>query len=147
MLRSEWRMENRELWVALQVLAAINERKAANDADLEELRSYAPSLARLPSDELACEVIREALKVRAQAREIPPLTACATCEKLMTAVNVATERHRGGMGELEAALIRSDDRQTAELHQKVVALGKERDATIMALREHQQPHAKGASAT
>ncbi len=47
--------------VALRVLTAINEGRIADDADVEKLRRLAPSLADLPLDELACDVIKQAL--------------------------------------------------------------------------------------
>jgi hypothetical protein len=138
-------MENRELRIALRVLAAITEREEPNDADLKELRRYAPSVG-LTSDELACEVVQRALKARAQARGIAPKIACATCDRLTTAAILASERYCDRMGDLEVALILSDDTLAADLHQKAGDLRSERDVAIVALREHQRSHAKTASA-
>ncbi len=56
--------------VALRVLTAVTERTPADEADLAELRRYAPDAANLPPDELACEVIQRALKARAMARGV-----------------------------------------------------------------------------
>lgn len=53
---------------ALRVLTAIVERQNPNAVDVEELRQYSPSHPNAPPDELACEVIQEALKKRAAAR-------------------------------------------------------------------------------
>ena len=55
--------------VALRVLTATTERSVPAREDLDELRRLCPSLAYLPPDDLACEVIQAALKNRAQARE------------------------------------------------------------------------------
>ena len=53
---------------AMRVLAAINEKREPDAADLAELRSLAPLLANLPPDELACDVIKQALQRRDAAR-------------------------------------------------------------------------------
>ena len=59
---------------ALRVLTAINERHEPALADAEELRRLAPGLTEEPLDEMACDVIRQALTQRAhlqaQLREI-----------------------------------------------------------------------------
>ena len=59
---------------ALRVLAAINERHDPAPADAEELRRLAPGLTEEPLDELACDIIQQALiqraHLRAQLREI-----------------------------------------------------------------------------
>jgi hypothetical protein len=49
---------------AMRVLAAVNEKRAPETADLDELRRLAPLLAELPADELACDVIKQALQRR-----------------------------------------------------------------------------------
>ena len=54
---------------ALRVLTAITERRAPDTTDVEELRRYAPLLGDAPLDELACDVIQQALKRRAVERE------------------------------------------------------------------------------
>jgi len=54
---------------AMRVLSAINEKREPDAADLEELRSLAPLLANLPPDELACDVIKQALQRRDAARK------------------------------------------------------------------------------
>ena len=53
---------------ALRVLTAINERRYPDPEDVHALRRYAPNAASLPVDELACEVIQQAMKVRAKIR-------------------------------------------------------------------------------
>ena len=53
--------------VAIRVLTAINECRSPDAKDVEALRSLEPLLAEtLPLDELACEVIQQALKRRNQ---------------------------------------------------------------------------------
>ena len=56
------------LKVAFRVLTAFRERKDPDPADVEALKSYAPLLADAPEDELACEVIHQALRRRAEVR-------------------------------------------------------------------------------
>jgi hypothetical protein len=53
--------------VALRVLSALTEKRPPDPADIEELRRYAP-LANGSLDELACDVIQEAVKHREHAR-------------------------------------------------------------------------------
>ena len=54
--------------VALRVLAALSERQIPSAADIAQLKAYVPECAGTPLDELACEVIQQALKKRAAAR-------------------------------------------------------------------------------
>lgn len=61
-------METRALRVTLRVLAALVERIAPDEADLAELRSYAPYAANLSPDELACAVIQKVEKARIEER-------------------------------------------------------------------------------
>ncbi len=57
--------------VALRVLTALTEKRAADEKDIAELRALAgPSSEGLPPDELACEVIQLALRHRAQVRGV-----------------------------------------------------------------------------
>jgi len=56
------------LRVALRVLFALNDRREADPTDVEELRRYVPLLADAPVDELACEVIQQAMKRQADIR-------------------------------------------------------------------------------
>ena len=51
------------LRVALRVLTAFMEYREPEDADVQTLHSYAPLTCR-PPDELACEVIQQALIAR-----------------------------------------------------------------------------------
>jgi hypothetical protein len=53
---------------AMRVLAAVNEKRDPDAADLDELRRLAPLLAALPPDELACDVIKQALQRREALR-------------------------------------------------------------------------------
>jgi hypothetical protein len=53
---------------ALRVLTALTEKRKPDPADLEMLGAYAPLLASIDPDELACEVLQQALKRRAQTR-------------------------------------------------------------------------------
>jgi hypothetical protein len=56
--------------LALRVLAALTQKRHPNPADVDRLRTVAETGAReLPPDELACEVIQQALKHRAEARK------------------------------------------------------------------------------
>jgi hypothetical protein len=50
--------------VALRVLMAITDHTRRNSADVEELRRLAPLLRNAPPDEIACDVIQQALKRR-----------------------------------------------------------------------------------
>lgn len=54
---------------ALRVLAAITERRHPNPTDLETLRDYAPCLGKLGPDELACDVIQQAIRKRSRVRD------------------------------------------------------------------------------
>jgi hypothetical protein len=53
---------------ALRVLTALSERRDPDPADVDTLRNYAPIPENLSVDEIACEVIQQALKRRAEAR-------------------------------------------------------------------------------
>jgi hypothetical protein len=53
---------------ALRVLTALTDKRYPDPADVETLRGYVPQLRDEPPDELACEVIEQALKHRAVAR-------------------------------------------------------------------------------
>jgi hypothetical protein len=54
--------------VASRVLLATGERRDPPEEDIEELRRLEPLMAHLPADELACEVIQQALKRREKLR-------------------------------------------------------------------------------
>jgi len=54
--------------VALRVLSAVSERQTPASADIALLKAYAPEWAGAPLDEMACEVIQQALRKRAAAR-------------------------------------------------------------------------------
>jgi hypothetical protein len=54
--------------IALRVLMALSEHQHPDKADVKALKSYAPLLADGPLDELACDVVQQALKRRAEAR-------------------------------------------------------------------------------
>ena len=56
------------LEVALRVLTAITGHQKPNEDDLDTLRKYAPFLAHEPADELACDVVQQALQQRAEVR-------------------------------------------------------------------------------
>jgi hypothetical protein len=57
-----------DLKLALRVLTAIVARRVPDPKDVEALRSIAPpSAAKLPLDEIACEVIEQARKKRSRA--------------------------------------------------------------------------------
>jgi len=49
---------------AVDVLGAIRESHYPDPADVAILQKYAPLWANLPPDELACEIIHNALKLR-----------------------------------------------------------------------------------
>ena len=54
---------------ALRVLGAITEHNEPNTADVEELKRFSPfAPADVPIDEIACEVVAQALKARAATR-------------------------------------------------------------------------------
>ena len=57
-------MDSEAMEIALRVLTAIISRQSPNPADVEELRRLAPSLADVPVDELAREVVRHAVQLR-----------------------------------------------------------------------------------
>lgn len=54
--------------IAVRVLTAITEKRHPEPADVEELRRLDPLLRDMPLDELACDVIQQALKRRAELR-------------------------------------------------------------------------------
>jgi len=54
---------------AMRVLAAVNDKREPDTADLTELRRLAPLLADMPADELACDVIKQALQRRDALRK------------------------------------------------------------------------------
>ena len=54
--------------IALRVLTALGEHRHPDAADVKALKAYAPLLADAPLDELACDVVQQALKRRAEAR-------------------------------------------------------------------------------
>ena len=56
------------LKTALRVLTALAGRLAPEAEDVAALHRYAPDLVDSPADELACDVIQLALKVRARVR-------------------------------------------------------------------------------
>jgi hypothetical protein len=62
--------------VALRVLTALNDRRTPNPADVQELRRLAPLMQNDPLDELACEVVQQAMRRRAELRN--PLSAAKT---------------------------------------------------------------------
>jgi hypothetical protein len=53
---------------ALRVLTDITERRHPAPAEVEALRQFAPALAASPLDELACDVIQQELRRRAEGR-------------------------------------------------------------------------------
>ena len=55
--------------VAVRVLTAITEECDPIDADIQELHRLAPSLANASVDELACDVIQQVIKQRAEMRD------------------------------------------------------------------------------
>jgi hypothetical protein len=59
-------LSNQAMKVALRVITAISEHREADSADVAYLRSLAPLLSNAPVDELAREVIQQALKRRAR---------------------------------------------------------------------------------
>ena len=54
--------------VALRVLTSLTEKRPPAHSDLDSLHRFAPALVHLPADELACEVIQQALRRRAAMR-------------------------------------------------------------------------------
>jgi hypothetical protein len=61
-------LSDEALKVALRVLTALGDHQCPDPADVEGLKRYAPLLADTPLDELACEVIQQALRRRAEVR-------------------------------------------------------------------------------
>ena len=57
------------MMIAVRVLAAVNEKRPPNPADLGYLRQFAPLSVHLPADELACEVMQQAIRRRTEERE------------------------------------------------------------------------------
>jgi hypothetical protein len=53
---------------ALRVLTALTNKRYPDPADVETLRGYVPLLRDEPPDELACEVIKQAINHRTVAR-------------------------------------------------------------------------------
>jgi hypothetical protein len=53
---------------ALRVLSALTEKQHPDPADLEELQRLAPDAEGLALDELACEVIQQAILARQKVR-------------------------------------------------------------------------------
>jgi hypothetical protein len=53
---------------AVRVLRALNRKQPPDPGDLDYLRQAAPVSAHLPPDELACEVIQQAVKRRTEVR-------------------------------------------------------------------------------
>ena len=53
---------------ALRVLTAITDRHNPEPSDVEELRRWAPLLADIPPDKLACEIILQVIKQRSDKR-------------------------------------------------------------------------------
>lgn len=56
------------MMIAVRVLTALNEKRPPDPDDLGYLRQSAPLSAHLPADELACEVIQQAIKRRTAGR-------------------------------------------------------------------------------
>jgi hypothetical protein len=55
--------------VAARVLVALGEHQAPDQADVDELRSLDPLMNDMPLDDLACDVIQQALKRRAELKQ------------------------------------------------------------------------------
>jgi hypothetical protein len=55
--------------VALRVLTAINRKQEPDPKDVVLLRAYCPEGRDLPSDEMACMVIQDVLKVLKKKRD------------------------------------------------------------------------------
>jgi len=58
----------RAMKTALRVLTRISERRTPDPEDVAELRTFLPERDGIPPDELACEVIQQALKQRSDRR-------------------------------------------------------------------------------
>jgi hypothetical protein len=56
------------MMIAVRVLTALNEKRPPDPDDLDYLRRLAPVSAHLPPDEMACEVIKQAVRRRTEAR-------------------------------------------------------------------------------
>jgi hypothetical protein len=56
------------MMTALRVLVAITDRQPPDPADVEALRRYAGSVGAVSADDLACDVIQQALRRRAAGR-------------------------------------------------------------------------------
>jgi hypothetical protein len=56
------------MMIAVRVLTALNEKRPPDAGDLGHLRQFAPLAAELPPDELACEVIQQAIRQRTEVR-------------------------------------------------------------------------------
>jgi hypothetical protein len=54
--------------IAMRVLTALNEKRPPDPRDLDYLRKVASTRAHIPPDELACEVIQQAIKHRSEVR-------------------------------------------------------------------------------
>jgi len=57
-----------QMTLAIRVLNALTDRHDPDPVDVLKLKSINPSLTDMPLDELACEVIQQALKRRAEVR-------------------------------------------------------------------------------
>jgi hypothetical protein len=60
--------------IAARVLLAIGEHRPPDEADVEELRTLDPLMSDMPVDELACDVIQQALKRKEELRILGKLT-------------------------------------------------------------------------
>jgi hypothetical protein len=58
----------RAIQIASRVLTDLGDRKEPDPADVAELRRLDPLLSDMPLDELACDVIQQALKRRAELK-------------------------------------------------------------------------------
>jgi hypothetical protein len=56
------------MMIAVRVLTSLNEKRLPDPADLGHLRQFAALSTHLPADELACEVIQQAIKRRIAGR-------------------------------------------------------------------------------
>jgi hypothetical protein len=65
------------MMIAVRVLTAVIEKRTPEPNDLDRLRRFLPRRADLPSDELAGEVIRQAIKRRSERQETPERRANA----------------------------------------------------------------------
>ena len=54
--------------VAMRVLTALSDKRTPDPADIKTLNEFAPLLRDLSPDELACDVIQQALRRRSQVR-------------------------------------------------------------------------------